>query len=345
MNATETTARTAAQSDKQAVLSVRNLSVEFNTADGWKTAVEDVSFDVLEGETLGVVGESGSGKSVTSLAVMGLLGRQGGRIKSGSIVLDGDDLVVTPRRRLEDLRGDRISMIFQEPMTSLNPAFTVGNQIAETIRRHRHTTRRDAWRQAVETLESVGIPRSAQRAHAYPHEFSGGMRQRVMIAMAVSCQPRLLIADEPTTALDVTIQAQILDLLRDMRERLGMSMIFITHDLGVVAEVCDRVVVMYAGQLMEQASIRYLFRQPRHPYTRALLGSMPRLDTPRGELGSIHGSAPALDEMPSGCRFHPRCEYATDDCAHQEPTIDVLSGTGREIRCHHHREIESGVEA
>src|ERR1700722_19312510 len=252
----------AAQPVTGDVLRVDGLSVEFRIRGVWTRVIDDVSFAVRRGETLGLVGESGSGKSVTSLAVMRLLPPAASRIPSGQVLLEGRDVLALPRRELEDARGSRMAMIFQEPMTSLNPAFTVGDQIAETVRRHRHVSRREAHRRTLEALGAVGIPNVAQRANAYPHEFSGGMRQRIVMAIALCCEPALLIADEPTTALDVTIQAQVLDLLRELRDRIGMAVLFVTHDLGVVADICDRVVVMYGGRIMEQAGVVDAFHRP-----------------------------------------------------------------------------------
>lgn len=301
------------QATTSPVLEVRNLKVEFRTEHGPVTVVDDVSFDVAAGETVGLVGESGSGKTVTSLSIMGLI-TSPGRISGGSIVVGGQDLTKLSRRRLEDVRGDRLAMVFQEPMTSLNPAFKVGAQIAETVRRHRKISRREAHKRAVELLDLVGIPNAARRAEDYPHEFSGGMRQRVVLAIALSCDPELLIADEPTTALDVTVQAQILDLIKEMRREFGMAVLFVTHDLGVVADVCDRVLVMYAGQVVESGDINSLFYSPSHPYTEGLLGAMPRLDDITAEVRTIPGSTPAPWDQPVGCRFHPRCPYVTEAC-------------------------------
>ncbi|WP_433868630.1 ABC transporter ATP-binding protein [Saccharopolyspora sp. CA-218241] len=321
-----------------AVLEVSELSVRFATDRGWVTVVEDVSFAVEPGSTLGLVGESGSGKTVTSLALLGLLPARTSRISSGSIRLGGTELIGMPRRTLEDVRGNDIAMIFQEPMSSLNPAFTIGDQIAETVRRHRGLSRKQAAARAVAALEQVGIPNAARRARGYPHEFSGGMRQRAMIAMAICCEPKVLVADEPTTALDVTIQAQVLDLLRDMRDALGMGMVFITHDLGVVADICDQVVVMYAGQVVAADDVGHLFRQPPHPYAEGLLAAMPQLGD-AGPLATIPGHAPAPGALPDGCRFHPRCPYATDDCtASAVPLRDL--GAGRATRCVRTDEIE-----
>ncbi|MFT3855308.1 MAG: ABC transporter ATP-binding protein [Ilumatobacteraceae bacterium] len=322
------------------VLEVTGMSVEFLTEHGWTEVVRDVSFTVGADENVGIVGESGSGKTVTSMAIMALLRKGNGRISRGSVKLNGRELTTLNAKEMRARRGDEIAMIFQEPMTSLNPAFTVGNQIAETVRRHRHVSRKEAWDKACSVLATVGIPNASRRAHSYPHEFSGGMRQRAMIAMALSCEPSLLIADEPTTALDVTIQAQVLDLLRAMREEFGMSILFITHDLGVVADICDRAVVMYAGEVVEQASVVDLFRAPQHPYTAGLLRSTPSGDGgERSRLYSIAGQPPLAGSFPSGCRFHPRCEHATAACAVDDKVLHVLVG-GRESRCGRLGEIE-----
>jgi peptide/nickel transport system ATP-binding protein len=296
------------------VLAVDDLAVEFSTSQGWARVVDGVSFQLVRGETLALVGESGSGKSVTSLAVMGLLPARVARVSAGRVRLDGIDLLTLPARQLEDIRGERIAMVFQEPMTSLNPAFTVGDQIAETVRRHHRVSRKQARARAVEVLDLVGIPQAVRRLDDYPHEFSGGMRQRVMIAMAVSCEPDVLIADEPTTALDVTIQAQVLDLLRSMRDELGMALLFITHDLGVVADIADRVMVMYAGQAVETCDVTRLYLRRAHPYTEALFRSMPQVGARSERLSSIPGSPPLPGFMPAGCRFAPRCEHRAARC-------------------------------
>ena len=318
---------------RDALVTVRDLSVEFATGHGWERVVNGVSFEVGRGETLGIVGESGSGKSVTCLAMTGLVPTPGGRVATGSVLLDGQELVGLDQRKLEDIRGDDVGMIFQEPMTSLNPAFTVGQQISEMVRRHRGVSKSAGMARAVEMLGRVGIPNAKQRANEYPYQFSGGMRQRVMIAMALACDPKLLIADEPTTALDVTIQAQVLDLLREMQAEFGMSLIFITHDLGVVADICDRVVVMYAGKLVETASIDDLYFRPAHPYTEGLLTAMPQIGTRSGgRLASIPGSTPLPSQLPEGCAFHPRCPYAIDACKRGEIPLTQL-GEGRAARC------------
>ena len=316
------------------VLEVSGLAVEIDTGDGPAEILSEVAFSIGPGETVGLVGESGSGKTMTAKAVMGLLPRRIARVTAGRIVLDGVDLLSLSPKQLRSVRGDRVAMIFQEPMTSLNPAYTVGDQIAETVRRHRGASRKAAWARAVQVLGDVGIAAADRRARSYPHEFSGGMRQRVMIAMALSCEPALLIADEPTTALDVTVQAQVLDLIQDMREAHGMSLLFVTHDLGVIADVSDRVVVMYAGQVVEQSSVFDLFTRPSHPYTEALLRSVPGgAAGSRSKLESIPGQPPVAGAFPAGCRFHPRCTYAADACvASPIPLFDVGAQQSRCIR-------------
>jgi oligopeptide/dipeptide ABC transporter ATP-binding protein len=321
------------------ILRVTDLEVQFATDQGWATVVDGVSFEVPKGGTIGLVGESGSGKSVTSLAVMGLIPSPPGRITKGAIELEGRNLVGLSESDLSSLRGNAMSMVFQEPMSSLNPAYTVGDQIRETVRRHRKVSRKQAHQRAVEMLDLVGIPNAARRVSSYPHEFSGGMRQRVMIAMALSCDPSLLIADEPTTALDVTIQAQILDLLKAMQAELGMAILFITHDLGVVADICDEVMVMYAGQIVERSEIYGLYRKPQHPYSEGLLSAMPQIGGRNEELTSIPGTTPAPWAMPTGCRFHPRCSYASEVCTQGEPKLLELDG-GRASRCLKVAELE-----
>jgi oligopeptide/dipeptide ABC transporter ATP-binding protein len=304
------------------LLEVRDLRTYFHTESGIAKAVDGVSFHVEPGEVLGIVGESGCGKSVTSLSIMQLIPRPPGEIVEGSSIrFKGEELVGTKERRLRDLRGNDIAMIFQEPMTSLNPVYTVGDQIGEALRLHRNVKKKEARARAVEMLRLVGIPSAEERVDDYPHQLSGGQRQRVMIAMALSCEPELLIADEPTTALDVTIQAQILELLAELRERLGMAVILITHDLGVVAEVCDRVVVMYAGQVVEHGTVEQIFREPRHPYTEGLLAAVPRLGVKQDQLAVIPGTVPSPMEWPIGCRFHTRCPYGWDLCVREEPPL------------------------
>jgi oligopeptide transport system ATP-binding protein len=316
------------------LLTVEALGVEFKTDEGVVRAVDDVSFSVAPGETLGIAGESGSGKSVTNLALMGLIPKPPGRIVGGRALFQGVDLLTMPAEQLRKVRGRKIAMIFQDPMTSLNPLLTVAEQLTEMTRLHLNHTPRQALDHAITMLERVGIPGAAQRVHEYPHQFSGGMRQRVMIAMALSCGPELLIADEPTTALDVTIQAQILELLNELQREQGMAIIFITHDLGVMANICKRVVVMYGGRIVEEASVDELFTRPRHPYTLGLLNSRPRIDAPRGErLEPIPGQPPDLTKLPSGCAFHPRCKFAQDICRVQRPDLR-LSPNGGRFACH-----------
>ncbi|WP_455900993.1 ABC transporter ATP-binding protein [Rhodococcus gordoniae] len=307
------------------LLRVDGLGVEFATGSGWTSVLQDVSFDVAAGELVGLVGESGSGKSVTCSSVLRLLPANQSRTVSGNIRFRGRDLLAMPDRELADVRGNDIAMIFQEPMTSLNPVFTVGDQISEVVRRHRRVNRKAALARAVEVLDLVGIPNAARRVRQYPHEFSGGMRQRVMIAMALACEPSLLIADEPTTALDVTIQAQVLDLIRDMAAQFDMGVLFVTHDLGVVADLCTEVVVMYAGQVVEKARTEELFAAPKHPYTQGLLRSVPTIDG-RSDLHTIPGSPPAPGTMPAGCRFGPRCAHHLDEC----DTVIPLHALGNE---------------
>jgi len=314
------------------VLSVEGLRTEFRIGGGWHPAVDDVSFRLGWRETLALVGESGCGKSLTALSIMGLVPKPAGRIGAGQILLHGRDLVPLRESELEEIRGDEVAMIFQEPMTSLNPVMTIGAQVAEGLRIHKSLTRTEANRQALSVLEEVKIPSAARRFHDYPHQFSGGMRQRVMIAVALACEPVLLLADEPTTALDVTIQAQALGLLADLKERHGMAMLFITHNLGVVAQIADRVAVMYAGQIVEQAPVGKIFAHPSHPYTRALFEAIPRMDRPPQSLAAIPGRVPALDAMPRGCRFAPRCGLARAGCEQPQILVDVESG--HQARCH-----------
>ena len=314
------------------LLEVRDLRTEFHTEAGRFAAVDGVSFTIHRGETVGLVGESGSGKSVTSLSILRLIPSPPGRIAGGSILFEGRDLLRLSEAEMRRIRGNRIAMIFQEPMTSLNPVFTAGAQIAEALRWHRRLSRREAWERAVELLRLVGIPDPEARARQYPHQMSGGMRQRVMIAMAVACEPQLLIADEPTTALDVTVQAQILDLMKDLRRRLGTAILLITHDLGVVADMADRVLVMYAGRIVESAPVDDLFARPLHPYTEGLLKSMPQLHRRQDRLHVIPGQVPNPARLPSGCRFHPRCPYVMDICRQREPALQP-AGDGRWVAC------------
>ncbi|MEO8674728.1 MAG: ABC transporter ATP-binding protein [Casimicrobiaceae bacterium] len=304
-----------------ALLAVRNLRTMFKVEGREIPAVDGVSFEVSPGRTLGIVGESGCGKSVTALSIMGLVPQPPGRIAAGEIVFEGTDLLTLPPAAMRELRGNRIGMIFQEPMTSLNPAFTVGDQIVEVILRHRPDGRIAAKGRAIEMLRKVRIPSPERRYDEYPHRLSGGMRQRVMIAMALACGPKLLIADEPTTALDVTIQAQILDLMRVLREETGTAIVLITHDLGVVAEVADDVVVMYAGRIVERAPVAALFAEPQHPYTIGLLGSIPRLHLEQARLAAIEGQVPGPETTVHGCRFHPRCPFAVEQCRREDPPL------------------------
>jgi oligopeptide/dipeptide ABC transporter ATP-binding protein len=332
----------------RAILEIDNLQTHFFTSAGVVRAVDGVSYAVHSGETLGVVGESGCGKSVTALSILRLVANPPGRIVGGAIRFAGANLLDLSESAMESIRGNDISMIFQEPMTSLNPLLTVGRQISEAIALHRGLSRRDARDQAVEMLRRVHIPEPERRVDAYPHQLSGGMRQRVMIAMAVSCDPKVLIADEPTTALDVTIQAQILDLMRELQERLDTAIILITHDMGVVAENADRVVVMYAGRKVEEASAEALFERPGHPYTKGLLGSIPNLEvaahasTRRPRLNEIKGMVPSLADLPEGCTFAPRCAFATAECRAAYPPL-LQHRTGHWIACWHADRLLDGA--
>jgi oligopeptide transport system ATP-binding protein len=329
-----------------ALLEVTDLKTHFFTREGVVQAVDGVSFQVEKGKTLGIVGESGCGKSVTALSIMGLIPKPPAKIVGGSVVFDGLDITKLNDRQLEDVRGRKIAMIFQDPMTSLNPTFRIGSQITETLKRHFDMPKDAARKRAVELLEEVGIPNAAERLDDYPHQFSGGMRQRVMIAIALSCNPALLIADEPTTALDVTIQAQILDLLDRLREEHEMAMIIITHDMGVVAEAADDVAVMYAGQIVEQASALELFENPEHPYTEALLGALPQLEGEgirEGRLTAIPGRPPDLVNPPEGCRFAARCPYREqDNCADQPQELRQIR-PGHLVRSAHPTSERAGV--
>jgi len=324
------------------LLDVVDLKTYFDTDEGTVKAVDGVSFHLDKGETLGVVGESGSGKSVTSLSVMRLIATPPGRIAGGQMLFEGQDLAKKSEREMRRIRGNEISMIFQEPMTSLNPVYTVGDQIAEAIVLHQKKSYKAAMKQAADMLDLVGIPEPAKRVKNYPHQMSGGMRQRVMIAMALSCNPKLLIADEPTTALDVTIQAQILDLMRKLQAEIGMSILFITHDLGVIAEMADRVVVMYAGRAVEEADVVPIFKDPKMPYTLGLMNSIPRVDraaTIQQRLQAIPGNVPNPLSLPPGCAFHPRCRYIDKDrCVQDIPALED-SGDGHMVRCVRHKEL------
>lgn len=330
-----------AKSEK--LLDVRGLKTYFDTDEGTVKAVDGVSFHIDKGETLAVVGESGSGKSVTSLSIMRLIPTPPGRIAGGEMLFNGQDLVKKTEREMRQIRGNDISMIFQEPMTSLNPVYTVGDQIAEAIVLHQGKSQKQAMKMAAEMLELVGIPEPAKRVRNYPHQMSGGMRQRVMIAMALSCGPQLLIADEPTTALDVTIQAQILELMKKLQNEIGMSILFITHDLGVVAEIADRVVVMYAGRAVEEGNVVPIFTKPKMPYTMGLLNSVPRVDKAavhQERLEAIPGNVPNPLYLPEGCAFHPRCKFAVDQCKAAIPDL-VDSGNGHMVRCIRWDEIQT----
>lgn len=302
------------------LLQVENLETKFRTADGKLPAVRNISFSVDKEETLCIVGESGSGKSITSLSIMGLL-PPNGEISRGSIFLDDNNLTEKTEEEMEQLRGNTLSMIFQEPMTALNPVLTIGYQLREPLTIHKKMSKKEANKKSIELLDKVGIPNPKEKLAQYPHELSGGMRQRVMISIALACEPSLLVADEPTTALDVTIQAQILDLMNELKAQIGMGVVFVTHDMGVVAEIADRVMVMYAGEVVEIADVESIFEDPQHPYTKGLLDSVPDVDDETQELQVIQGSMPGLDEEISGCRFHPRCPYAMETCKQKEPPL------------------------
>lgn len=321
------------------LLEVKNLKTYFNTEDGLIKSVDDISFKIKEGETLAVVGESGCGKSITSMSIMRLIPNPPGEIVGGEIIFEGKDILKYTDAEMMKMRGNQISVIFQEPMTSLNPVFTAGEQIGEAIMLHRNVGEKEARKEAIEALKLVGIPRADEIVDSYPHELSGGMRQRVMIAMAISCNPKLLIADEPTTALDVTIQAQILDLMRDLKEKLNTSIMLITHDLGVVAEMADYVVVMYAGKIVEEASVLELYKSPMHPYTIGLLQSKPIINKETNRLYSIPGQVPNPLNMPTGCYFNPRCSKATDKCRQVPPTLMEVE-SGHKIACWNCKEGE-----
>lgn len=339
--------------NQNVLLAVNGLKTYFYTDEGVVRAVDGVTFHINKGETLAVVGESGSGKSQTSLSLMRLIASPPGKIEAGELrflAKDGQykDLRVLPEPEMRRIRGNDISMIFQEPMTSLNPVYTVGDQIAEAVMLHQNKNRKDAMEVAVGMLKLVGIPAPEKRVHEYPHQMSGGMRQRVMIAMALSCNPALLIADEPTTALDVTIQAQILDLMRQLQKEIGMSILFITHNLGVVAEMADRVVVMYGGRVVEEGDVIDIFKNPRHPYTRGLLDSIPSTNpdpnSGRGRLQAIPGNVPNPRHLPPGCAFAPRCRFATEACTSQVPEL-VDTGNGHTSRCLRWQELEMELRA
>jgi len=324
----------------EAILEIKNLKTHFHTPDGVVKAVDGVTYDLHAGETLGVVGESGCGKSVTALSILRLIPEPPGRITGDGIFFEGEDLTQLPTRELRKIRGNKISMIFQEPMTSLNPVFTIGFQIAEAVMLHQGLSKKGAMDKAAEMLDLVGIPLPRQRVKEYPHQLSGGMRQRVMIAMALSCNPKILLADEPTTALDVTIQAQILDLMFKLKDDLGTAIIMITHDLGLVAETCQRVVVMYAGKIVENAPVDEIFANPMHPYTIGLLNSIPKLrtsatDKEQGRLQEIPGVVPSLHRLPTGCTFNPRCPEVFGMCLENEPELKEVS-PNHFVRCFLH---------
>jgi oligopeptide/dipeptide ABC transporter ATP-binding protein len=328
------------------LLDVRGLHTSFATRDGLVRAVDGVDFHVDRGEIMGLVGESGCGKSVSALSLMGLVARPG-KVDAGEAIFNGRDLLTLPARQLRALRGDRISMIFQQPTSSLNPVYSIGWQLAEALRLHRKLTKRGAKDRAAELMEMVGIPDPVRRLASYPHSLSGGMAQRVMIAMALACEPELLIADEPTTALDVTIQAQILDLMRDLQRETGTAIILITHDLGVVAEMADRVAVMYAGEIVEQTDVRSLFASPKHPYTQGLIGSVPTLGQVKAELATIPGTVPNLIDLPPACRFAPRCvprvERSVPFCLEIHPELrPVENSQGHDVRCWIYHRPEPG---
>jgi peptide/nickel transport system ATP-binding protein/oligopeptide transport system ATP-binding protein len=319
------------------LLEIRNLKTCFDVRGAVLKAVDDVDISIEAGQTLGLVGESGCGKSVTAASIMGLIPSPPGRIAGGQILFENVNLIELPESKMKKIRGNRISMIFQEPMTSLNPVFTVGDQVAEVIRLHQHLSRRETRHKVIEAFGLVGIPAAESRIKEYPHQMSGGMRQRVMIAMALACNPKLMIADEPTTALDVTIQAQILDLMNKLKEETGASILFITHDLGVIAEMAQKVAVMYAGKVMEQADIETLFDEPKHPYTIGLMRSIPVLgaEEKRRRLSTIAGVVPSLFRLPEGCLFNERCAAAREKCRLAEPPIVDL-GKGHTVRCHNY---------
>ena len=318
---------------EEKILEVQDLSTSFKTERGWLKAIDGVSFDVYSGEMLGIVGESGCGKSVTSQSILRLYEEKSTTRYSGTVSFDGKNLFDLPEKEMQKIRGQEISMVFQDALSSLNPVFTVGNQIMESLRIHQDMGKKEDKEKAIDLLDQVGIPDPQRRFYQYPFELSGGMRQRVMIAVALACGPRILIADEPTTALDVTIQAQIMDLIVDMNRKLQMGVMLITHDLAVVAETCQRLIVMYLGQIVEEGSVEDIFDRPIHPYTRGLMASVPRLDTGRDErLYQIKGTVPLLSQIPEGCRFAPRCPYATEECSRKMPELKSF-GNGQKARC------------
>jgi peptide/nickel transport system ATP-binding protein len=323
------------------ILQVKDLVTSFQTEFGVARAVDGVSFDVTAGKTLGIVGESGCGKSVTSLSIMRLLPKPSGQVERGEILFKGQDILKMPTDEVYKIRGNRISMIFQEPMTALNPVHKIKKQLSESYRLHHpEMSKQDIYDSCLQMMEKVGIPAPKKRLDEYPHQLSGGMRQRVMIAIALACTPDILIADEPTTALDVTIQAQILELMQELQEQTGMAIIFITHDLGVIAEVCDEVLVMYGGRGAEHAPVKDIFAAPRHPYTKGLLESIPRLDSPhKKKLPTIEGMVPSLFDMPAGCRFENRCPFSVDQCKESPPPIETV-GPNHQVRCYRHEVLQ-----
>ncbi|MFQ6087319.1 MAG: ABC transporter ATP-binding protein [Candidatus Methanofastidiosia archaeon] len=321
------------------LIEIRGLKTYFYTEDGVVKAIDGIDLNIKEGETLGLVGESGSGKSVTALSILRLVPNPPGLIVEGEISFKGENLLEMTEKEMREIRGNKISMIFQDPMTSLNPVFTVGDQIAEAIILHQNLSKRDALKKAVEMMELMGIPQAESRSKDYPHQFSGGMRQRVMTALALSCNPNLLIADEPTTALDVTIQAQVLELMNEIKKEFNTAILYITHDLGLIAETCDDVAVMYAGRIAEYGDVESIFLNQKNPYTKALLESIPRLDQERARLRVIRGNVPNLIFPPSGCRFHPRCDYATEICEKEIPVLRSM-GDSHLSACHHAELLE-----
>jgi peptide/nickel transport system ATP-binding protein len=322
-----------------AILEVKHLKTIFYTDYDVIPAVDDVSFHVHEGEMLGIVGESGCGKSVTSLSIMGLIQKPPGKVE-GKILFQGENITNLPERKMRSIRGNDIAMIFQEPMTSLNPLFKIGDQLTEALLTHKNIKKKEAWNRAIEMLKLVGLPRAKELMEDYPHQLSGGMRQRVMIAMAMICEPKLLIADEPTTALDVTIQKQILQLMKELNKRMNTAIMMITHDLGVVAEVCDRVIVMYSGKIVESGDIQTIFKEPKHPYTKGLLASIPDLRKKTQRLYSIPGNVPKPGTITKGCRFAPRCEFAFEQCYQKDP-IPYQHKKGHQVRCFLHAPKEA----
>ncbi len=324
---------------KEKLIDVKNLATYFHTEEGTVKAVDGVSFEIYPGETLGVVGESGCGKSVTSLSIMRLIESPPGKIETGEIIFDNKDLTKSTQKEMRKIRGNDISMIFQEPMTSLNPVYTVGDQIMEAILIHKDVNKKQARQESIDMLTKVGIPLPEQRVDEYPHQLSGGMRQRVMIAMALSCDPQLLIADEPTTALDVTIQAQILELMNGLKDQFGMAIMMITHDLGVIAEVSDRVAVMYAGKIVEYTDVETLYANPKHPYTWGLMHSIPHIEKDVDRLQAIPGSVPNPLDFPQGCKYNTRCPFATDKCREVEPEIEEIEES-HQVACWHVDKLE-----